>query len=107
MAWTKGAVVIVKRGDQEWADAMEESLDIPRGDDREMKELENENKELKRDNDLSKIHDTRFTDMVIESLEHDYGRTRKSPKWAQIVKQGFALIVYVVSVFFDKFLTIK
>ena len=106
MAWTKGAVVIVKRGDQEWADAMEESLDIPRGDDREMKELENENKELKRDNDLAKIHDTRFTNMVIQGLEHEYGRNRIPPTWLKVVKQGFALVVYLVSVFYDKFCNI-
>lgn len=107
MSWSKGAVVIVKRGDQEWGDAIEDSLNIKKASDKELEELRNENEALKRDKDLGSIHDNKFTNLAIESLKTQYKHKKEPPKWAKIVMEGFAFIVYLISVFFDKFLTIK
>ena len=107
MSWSKGAVVIVKRGDQEWGDAIEDSLNIKKASDKELEELRNENETLKRDKDLGSMHDDKFTDLAIQSLREKYKHKKEPPKWAKIVMEGFAFIVYWISVFFDKFLTIK
>ena len=108
MAWKKGAVVIVKRGDEDWADAIvEKGLKIQKVSDKEIEELRNENEKLKCANEMTKIHDTRFTNAVIQnlSIENDYYPTR--PKWLRIIMEGFALIVYWISLFADKYLVIK
>ena len=106
MPWKKGAVVIVKHGDQDWADSMEESLNIQRASDKELEELENENRNLKRDKDLSKIHDDRFTQNALDDLENKWDYY-PPPTWLRVIKEGLAFIVYWISIFFDKFLTIK
>lgn len=107
MAWKKGAVVIVKRGDEEWADAIEEGLNIQKASRKEVEELKNENKDLKRSNELTKIHDDKFTDNMIAKLEREYGNSWVPPKWAKWILEGVAFIVYWISVFVDKYLVIK
>ena len=114
MAWKKGAVVIVKRGDEEWADAIEEVLDIQKASRKELeelenenKELENENKELKRSKDMTKIHDDKFTDNMIAKLEREYGNHWTPPKWVRWILEAVAFVVYWISLFVDKYLVIK
>ena len=107
MAWKKGAVVIVKRGDQEWGDAIEDALNIQKASDNELEELRKENEELKRDKELSKKHDDRFTDYAINELANKQDYYRTPPTWLRIIKEGFAFIIYWISVFWDKYLTLK
>ena len=107
MPWEKGAVVIVKRGDQEWGDAIEDALGVKKESDKELEELRKENEELKRDKELSKNHDTRFTDRAIQDLNYSDEYYKTPPKWLRIIKEGFAFVIYWISVFWDKYLTIK
>lgn len=107
MSWSKGAVVIVKRGDQEWGDVIEDALDVKRASNKELEELRKENEELKRDKELARNHDTRFTNKAIQDLKDENEHYKTPPKWLRVIKEGFAFIVYWISVFWDKYLTIK
>lgn len=107
MAWKKGAVVIVKRGDQEWGDAIEDALNVKKASDKELEELRKENEELKRDKELTKNHDTRFTNMAIQDLKDKNEYYKTSPPWLRVIKEGFAFVIYWISVFWDKYMTIK
>ena len=109
MAWTKGAVVIVKRGDEEWADSIEKTLTVDEGwaDSKEIEQLKSENEELKRDKAMTKIHDTRFTNAAIDSLSNKHDYYLPPPRWIRIIKEGIAFIVYWVSIFVDKYMVIK
>lgn len=103
MPWSKGAVVIIKRGDEEWADSMENAL-VPKKDICDDEEM----KTLKRDNELTKIHDTRFTNNMIEALLHTYGPIPKPiPKWLDWLLAPWTLLIYGVSLFTNKYLIIK
>lgn len=101
--WSKGAVVIVKHGDQEWADSIEQALAIRRASEKELRELE----ELKRHKNLSKIHDDKFTDIVIEDARRRYRKIRPMPRWLDILLAPWSLLVYGVSLFADKYLVIR
>lgn len=100
MSWSKGAVVIVKHGDQEWADSMEQTLAIKRASDQEVEEL-------RRDKKLSKIHDDAFTDIAIQSLRKKYRKIKPMPKWLDILLSPWSLLVYGIAVFSNKFLIIR
>ena len=103
MAWSKGAVVIVKRGDEKWANEMEQAL-VPVAMEGEAgKDVS----DLERKNDLTKIHDTRFTDAMIEDLTRVYGPIKDpAPKWLETLLAPWTLLIYLVSVFWDKYMTI-
>lgn len=107
MSWSKGAVVIVKRGDPEWGDVIEDALDVKRAPNKELEELRKENEELKRDKELARNHDTRFTNKAIQDLKDENEHYKTPPKWLRVIKEGFAFIIYWISVFWDKYLTIK
>ena len=97
MSWSKGAVVIKKHGDEEWADAMEKALDIQRASDKEVEEL-------KRDNEFLKKHVVEDLEQKIIDAELDYGYNWTPPKWARGIVEAFAFVVYHFSVFVDKYL---
>lgn len=115
MSWKKGAVVIIKHGDEDFADAIEDGLNIQKitpGEVEELKQeiekLKKENKELRRANEMMKIHDTRFTNEAIDNLTDKYKNNyRTPPKWAKIIMDGVAVIIYWISMFIDKYLVIK
>lgn len=104
MPWSKGAVVIKKHGDQDWADAMAKTLDIQRASNKEVEELREENKELKRDNEFMKKHIVESLEVKMANAELQYGHKWTPPKWAKRIMEGFAFIVYHVSLFIEKYL---
>ncbi len=91
--WSKGAVVVVKRGDKAMADAIEKGLDIRyTNNDRY---------------DLVKNRDRLYWQAKIDEAQLYYGTNpAPPPKWARKIVAGFAFIVYGFSVFVDKYLKI-
>lgn len=100
MAWSKGAVVIKKTGDESWANEMEKALDIHKAADREKAELE-------RDNEWMKKHIVEDLESKIMDAEINYGYNFIPPKWARPIFEGIALIEYGLALFVDKYMTIK
>lgn len=98
--WSKGAVVVIKRGDKEMADAIVDGLDIQLASP---EELEN----LRRDNTFLKRRTAKDIQKKIEEAEELYGYNWTPPKWARWFFDFVALIEYGVAVFVDKYLIIK
>ena len=92
--WSKGAVVVVKRGDETMANSMEKAL-MPKRDNKTCK---TELAAIARQKDIAeKIVDARIK----------YGYNWVPTGWAKKAIEGFALIIYGISVFIDRYLTIK
>lgn len=98
--WSKGAVVIVKRGDEAMANSIEEGLGL------KMVPVE-QVEDMKRDNFFLKKRCSKAIQQDIIDAQIKYGYNWVPPKWASKLVQGFALIVYGVSIFVDRYLTIK
>ena len=96
----KGAVVIVKHGDENIANALEKGI-IKRFD------LSPENEDLKRDYTFLKKRDRIYWSNKISDAERYYGHNPSYPSWATPIISVFAFIIYLISVFIDKYLTIK
>ena len=94
MAWSKGAVVIVKRGDQDWADSIEQAISIRKASEREVEEL-------KRHKNLTKIHDDKFTDIAIENLRNRY-RVKPVTRVMDILLSPWTLLLYGVVVLSER-----
>ena len=110
MAWNKGAVVIVKHGDEDMANAIEGGLNVKKisvGQSEELEQLKKENEDLKRDKELSKIHDDNNTDALIADLDANYGYNWTPPKWMEPIRSAFALVIYGITLFVNKYLIIK
>lgn len=99
MPWSKGAVIIKKSGDEEWANEMEKALDIPREDDKDREALE-------RDNEWMKRHIIEDLEQKIIDAEINYGYNFVPPKWAKPIFDVIALIEYGVALFVDKYMKI-
>lgn len=99
--WSKGAVVIVKHGDTEMANAIEKSLDIRLKDPKMLTDSERAEYDL-----LKKAKSDKLRAMIAEN-EEEYGYNWVPPKWAEKIVGAFALIVYGISVFIDRYLRIK
>lgn len=99
--WSKGAVVVVKKGDPVIADAIEKGVTankmVPKKD---VEETERENAFMKKRYRESLEND-------IADAELQYGYNRVTPRWLKPIAGLWALIVYGISVFVDKFMTIK
>ena len=92
MAWSKGAVVVVKRGDTEIADAIESGLNINKTPDG-------------RYCFLPRKHTKEELIEMIEDAQRDYGRKARSyPKWVKNVKECMAFVVYHICMFIEKYL---
>ena len=100
MAWSKGAVVIKKAGDEAWAKEMEKVLDIRKAADKEKAELE-------RDNEWMKKHIVEDLEQKIIDAEINYGYNFVPPRWAKPIFDVIALIEYGVALFVDKYMRIK
>ena len=105
MSWSKGAVVIVKHGDQEWADAIEKSMNIQKASIKEVEEMQKSNKYCF----FPKRHTVDELKQMIDDAERQYGRKWwwNRPKWVKPIAEGFAFIVYHFSLFVNKYMTIK
>ena len=100
MPWSKGAVVIKKTGDEEWANEMEKALDIQNPVDKEKEALE-------RDNEWMKRHIVEDLEKKIVEAEINYGYNFIPPKWAKPIFDVIALIEYGIAMFVDKYMKIK
>lgn len=100
MPWKKGAVVIIKRGDQEWADAIEQAILERKTSKEELDEMEMHLVFLKK-------RDAEYWKEMIEEAEAMYGENYIPPKWIQKIVSGFAFIMYYIGRFIDKYLKIK
>ncbi len=108
MTWKKGAVVIKKHGDEEWADAMEKTLNVQRAAKKEMEELIKENEELKRDNTFMKKHIVEDLENKMADAERDYSYNwTPQSKFAKYVTEGFAFVIYHIVMFIDKYLVLR
>jgi hypothetical protein len=101
--WSKGAVVIIKRGDEAMADIIAKGLNVEESVAENADEIEN----LKMQNYFLKKRVRKTTDLMIQDARVQYGYNWTPPKWANHIVRGFALIVYGVSIFVDKFMRIK
>lgn len=99
--WSKGAVVIVKRGDDEIASAIEKALDIRTKDPKLLTKQERDEYDLLRRARSDKIREE------IALAEEYYGYNWVPPKWAEKIVGAFALVVYGISVFIERYLRIK
>ena len=97
--WSKGAVVIVKHGDEAMAEALEKGLDIRYRDTTPI--------EKKCKYELMELRQSRRFKEEIEELDRLYGYNWVPPKWAKGIVEVFALAVYGVSIFIDRYLRIK
>ena len=98
--WKKGAVVIVKHGDEAMADAMAspfEQNDISNDDQNYDKAWKDLLSEAKKDE----------IDLLIADAEIRYGHNWQPPAWAKHIVEGFAFVVYKICVFIDKYLVIR
>lgn len=99
MPWKKGAVVIKKHGDEEWANEMEKALNVRHASDQEVEEL-------RRENTFMKKHIIKDIKEKIFLAELDYGYNWIPPKWAKGIVEGFAFIVYHICNFIEKYLVL-
>lgn len=99
--WSKGAVVIVKHGDEAMADAMASSFE---------KKNDISDEEWKHDKawkDLLSEAKNDEIDLLIADAEIRYGHNWQPPAWAKHIVEGFAFIVYKICMFIDKYLVIR
>lgn len=94
MPWSKGAVVIVKHGDHEMADAIEQGIAIYKASKAEVEEME-------RDLTFLRKRDRQYWNEMIDEANELYGRNRIPPKWAKKLVEGFAFLVYHFSMFVE------
>ena len=99
MAWSKGAVVIVKRGDEAMANGIEDALTSEMVSKKDYDELERENFFLRR----------RTREEILEDIaeaEAEYGHNFIPPKWAVPICEGCAFVIYHVCRFIEKYLVL-
>lgn len=95
MAWSKGAVVIKKHGDEEWANEMEKVLNVKKASEKEIEEL-------KRDNEFMKKHVVENLEQKIADAEAKYGHNWVPPKWMKPIMDVISLIEYGFAILIDK-----
>lgn len=98
MSINRGAVVIVKHGDQEIADAIEKGLDIRyRDEKKDENTCKTELAAIARQKDIAK---------KFRAARRKY-RIKKKPKEQGVVKNVFIFLVYAFTMFVDKYMRIK
>lgn len=95
MAWSKGAVVIVKRGDQEWANAMEQTIAVRKASEMEVDEL-------RRAYEIMKAGRERDIRNKMARLDDSQRRVRKPLRWTKPFREAAALIAYGLSLLSEK-----
>ncbi len=91
--WSKGAVVVVKRGDPEMANEMEKMFRSNVGKHEEGHYCF-----------IPKRHTKEELETMIENAEILYGRNWIPPIWMKWIVEGVAFIVYHVCLFIEKYL---
>ena len=98
MVITKGAVVIIKRGDMELANAIEKGVVKKSVDEATVKDLERDNKFLRK-------HSSAYFANEIAKARRKYRKfyhALKCPFMIRKIKEGFALIVYLFSIMVER-----
>ena len=86
--WSKGAVVIIKHGDEEMADSMANSL-VP--------------VKKKKKRDALPRRDPEYWNHELAVADFIYGKNyRDPPKWLKPAIGFYALVVYGISITFEK-----
>ena len=98
--WSKGAVVIVKHGDEAIADAVAKGIDIQTVAKSDVEKIE-------RDYRFMKNRDSKYWKRKIRKANEKYAYNWRPPWWAKKTVEAFAFVVYGFSVFVDKYLRIK
>lgn len=98
--WSKGAVVIVKYGDEEMANSMVEGIrinlsEMPKTGTKDIKTLEAENYFLR-------CCVSRLTKDKIERAQDEYGYLSHTPRFIKRISEWVAFIVYCFSTFIEK-----
>lgn len=93
----KPGVVIIKRGDKEVADALEKGLGVGMYTKDQMMEVQ-------RERDFYKKHVIEDLEGAIADAQEEYGRNYIPPVWAQKVIGVYALVMYGIQKFIDKYL---
>ncbi len=108
MPWKKGAVVIKKLGDEEWADEMEKVLNAKEESDKDIQTLISnlieENKTLKRDNEFLRKHVVAELKQKIQDAEDAYGYNKEYSGIFGKIMGVIGLILYKTCCFIDKYL---
>lgn len=103
--WKKGAVVIVKRGDEAMADAMASNFEQ---EEQEQTDIYSDDQKYdKAWKDLLSQAKSDAVDAMIAKARAEYGHIWTPPKWARRIMEGFAFIIYWICVFIDKYLIIR
>jgi len=97
--WSKGAVVVVKRGDEAMANAIEEGMSLALVSSKEVEDIKRENFFLKRQN-------TKNNKRKIIAARHAYAIKRRRFKWKRLFVDIYALTVYGLTMFFDRYMRI-
>lgn len=95
MAWSKGAVVIVKRGDPEMGDTIENGLNIQKTTGGSGKYCF-----------MPRRHTKEELAEMMEDADALYGRRWIPPTWLRKINEGIAFVVYHVCMFIEKYLKI-
>lgn len=93
--WTKGAVVIVKHGDEGMANGMAKAIAPSYVDQREMERL-------RRDNYFLKQKGRRATNRMIKRAQRRYGTKRRTPERFKWLREGFAFVEYCFATLIEK-----
>lgn len=98
--WSKGAVVIVKYGDEEMANSMVDGIrinlsEMPKPGTKDIKTLEVENYFLR-------CCVSRLTKDKIDRARDEYGNKSHTPAWIKKISEWVAFVVYCFSTFIEK-----
>ena len=105
--WSKGAVVIVRHGDEDMGNAIKDAVGTKMVPIDEVKKLEEDVKELERDNFFLRKRSSEAIMADILSAEIKYGRNFVPPKWAKKIWEWNAFLIYHFSMFVDKYLVLR
>lgn len=100
--WSKGAVVIVKHGDLAMADAIEKGVGSV-----QFVSPKNGKNDIRSRYGVMKNRDSLTWKNKIIKAEKEYGHNWVPPKWAKKIIEVIAFIVYLITMFVDKYLRIK
>lgn len=98
--WTRGAVVVVKRGDLAIADTACDGLGLRTVPSRQIENLERDNYFLRR-------HSKKSTLRTIRRAEQKYGRNPELPMIFKVPLVAYGMIVYGIDRLYDRCLDLR
>ena len=101
--WSKGAVVIIKRGDE----AMANTMASPFEQRMAAKEHINEDQAIRDWYKMLCKAKKEAVDKAILDAQETYGHNWTPPRWAKKITEGFAFVVYGICVFIERYLVLR